>query len=92
MNQLQAYIKNENTAALFENTSIGIEKEGHRVTPEGQIAQTPHPQRVDGSSENQYIQRDFAESQTELVSPLWLAVKRVCSSGCTRSMMSPLGI
>ncbi|MDK6450585.1 bifunctional glutamate--cysteine ligase GshA/glutathione synthetase GshB, partial [Aerococcus urinae] len=57
------------TAALFENTSIGIEKEGHRVTPEGQIAQTPHPQRVDGSSENQYIQRDFAESQTELVSP-----------------------
>ncbi|KAA9218150.1 bifunctional glutamate--cysteine ligase GshA/glutathione synthetase GshB [Aerococcus loyolae] len=69
MNQLQAYIKNENTAALFENTSIGIEKEGHRVTPEGQIAQTPHPQRVDGSSENQYIQRDFAESQTELVSP-----------------------
>lgn len=53
----------------FKHTSIGIEREGHRITEDGHLAKTPHPTTVDGSSHNQYIQRDFADTQMELVTP-----------------------
>ncbi|AMB99755.1 glutamate--cysteine ligase [Aerococcus urinaehominis] len=69
MNQLQKFITDAKMSQLFQQYSIGVEKEGHRINPDGSLAQTPHPPRVDGSSQNVYIQRDFAESQLELVTP-----------------------
>lgn len=69
MSDLKEFLKQEGMSQLFQHSTIGIEKEGHRVTPAGKLAATPHPQKVDGSQTSFYIQRDFAESQLELVTP-----------------------
>ncbi|MFT3859194.1 MAG: glutamate--cysteine ligase [Aquabacterium sp.] len=45
----------------------GIEKESLRVTPVGQLAQTPHPQALGSALTNPHITTDFSESQLELV-------------------------
>ena len=36
-------IKNNNLEELFSNVVIGLEKEGQRVLPNGQISKTDHP-------------------------------------------------
>lgn len=69
MFNLHEFLKQEGMSQLFQHSTIGLEKEGHRITPEGKLVTTPHPKRVDGSQTSFYIQRDFAESQLELVSP-----------------------
>lgn len=69
MNWLQSFIQQAEIRHAFKEASVGIEREGHRITPEGQLALTPHPKKVDGSTSSFYIQRDFAESQLELVTP-----------------------
>lgn len=69
MNWLQTFIQRADISHTFKEASVGIEREGHRITPAGQLALTPHPKQVDGSSSSFYIQRDFAESQLELVTP-----------------------
>ena len=69
MNWLQSFIQRADISHTFKEASIGIEREGHRITPAGQLALTPHPKQVDGSTTSFYIQRDFAESQLELVTP-----------------------
>ncbi len=45
--------------------NIGLEKESLRITPDGYIAQTPHPFPGDP-----YIVRDYSESQTEINTPV----------------------
>lgn len=62
-------VKHPEYIPLFKHTSIGIEREGHRIDPDGNLAKTGHPKTLDGSSHNHYIQRDFADTQIELVSP-----------------------
>lgn len=69
MNWLQSFIQQADIRHDFKEASVGIEREGHRITPEGDLALTPHPKKVDGSTSSFYIQRDFAESQLELVTP-----------------------
>ncbi len=69
MNWLQTFIQRADISHTFKEASVGIEREGHRITPAGQLALTPHPKQVDGSTSSFYIQRDFAESQLELVTP-----------------------
>lgn len=69
MNWLQSFIQQADISHAFKEASVGIEREGHRITPEGALALTPHPKKVDGSTSSFYIQRDFAESQLELVTP-----------------------
>lgn len=77
MNWIQSFIQQADMKYAFENVSIGIEREGHRITPEGKLALTPHPPKVDGSTSSFYIQRDFAESQLELVTPPAYSVEEV---------------
>ena len=69
MQDIQTFIKQPENSKLFQQTTIGIEREGHRVTPDGKLALTPHPPKIDGSTSSFFIQRDFAESQLELVTP-----------------------
>ncbi len=45
----------------------GIEKESLRITPAGQLAQTPHPRALGSALTNPHITTDFSESQVELV-------------------------
>ncbi|MEZ5729022.1 MAG: glutamate--cysteine ligase [Burkholderiaceae bacterium] len=45
----------------------GIEKESLRVTPDGQLASTPHPVGLGSALTHPHITTDFSESQLELV-------------------------
>ncbi|MGX7371972.1 bifunctional glutamate--cysteine ligase GshA/glutathione synthetase GshB [Aerococcus sanguinicola] len=70
MRHFQAFLNaHPELKTAFQHVSLGIEREGHRIKTNGDLARSPHPSAVDGSSDNKYIQRDFAESQLELVTP-----------------------
>lgn len=56
------HYQNEDVKRLLFKGAIGLEKEGLRVTPDGFMAQTPHP--FDPS--DPHIVRDFSENQTEI--------------------------
>ncbi|MBU0278620.1 bifunctional glutamate--cysteine ligase GshA/glutathione synthetase GshB [Gemella sp. zg-1178] len=60
-------IKEQDLFALFNEATIGIEKEGQRVLKNAEIAKTPHPKNIGNRQNHPYIQTDFAESQVELI-------------------------
>mgnify|MGYP001038046277 FL=1 len=47
----------------------GIEKESLRVTPQGKIAQTPHPKALGSALTNPYITTDYSEALLEFITP-----------------------
>jgi glutamate--cysteine ligase len=47
----------------------GVEKESLRVTPEGLLAQTPHPASLGSALTNEHITTDYSEALIELVTP-----------------------
>lgn len=47
----------------------GVEKESLRVTPDGQLAQTPHPAVLGSALTHEYITTDYSEALIELVTP-----------------------
>ncbi|WP_163655276.1 bifunctional glutamate--cysteine ligase GshA/glutathione synthetase GshB [Listeria sp. PSOL-1] len=49
---------------------FGLEKENLRVTPEGELALTPHPEVFGPKEDNPYIKTDFSESQIEMITPV----------------------
>ncbi|MBP1047933.1 bifunctional glutamate--cysteine ligase GshA/glutathione synthetase GshB [Enterococcus sp. BWM-S5] len=49
---------------------FGLEKESQRVTLDGALAQTEHPQILGNRSYHPYIQTDFSETQMELITPV----------------------
>ena len=52
-------IKNNNLEELFSNVVIGLEKEGQRVLPNGQISKTDHPKVFGIIYEKKFIQTFF---------------------------------
>ncbi len=54
---------------LFEG-GFGFEKENVRVTPDGHLAQTPHPEVLGNKLKHPYITTDFSESQIEMITPV----------------------
>lgn len=64
----------EQLKALFDKeeiltASFGIEREALRVTPDGKLALTAHPEIFGDKMKNPYITTDFSESQVELITP-----------------------
>lgn len=55
----------------------GLEREAQRITPEGDLALTPHPAAFGNKLENPYITTDFSESQVELVTPPFGTVEKL---------------
>ncbi|HVY24600.1 MAG TPA: glutamate--cysteine ligase [Steroidobacteraceae bacterium] len=47
----------------------GVEKESLRVTPEGRLAQTTHPEALGSTLTNEFITTDYSEALIELVTP-----------------------
>ncbi len=47
----------------------GVEREGLRVTPEGKLTTTLHPEPFGNKLINPFITTDFSESQIEVVTP-----------------------
>lgn len=60
----------------------GVEKESLRVTPEGRIAQTPHPISLGSALTNEMITTDYSEALIELVTPTftesWELLQYLC--------------
>ncbi|MEG0379548.1 MAG: bifunctional glutamate--cysteine ligase GshA/glutathione synthetase GshB, partial [Eubacterium sp.] len=56
---------------------FGLEREGLRVTGDGKLALTPHPEIFGNKLKNPYITTDFSESQVEVVTPAYETVHRV---------------
>ena len=69
MNDIKTRIKNEKLGPAFIKGTFGLEKEGLRVTPTGDLALTDHPAIFGNRSFHPYIQTDFSESQLELITP-----------------------
>ena len=59
------------SGALEDVKSIkrGIEKESLRISPEGSISATKHPQKLGSALTNSFITTDFSEALLELVTP-----------------------
>lgn len=60
--------------AVFQGVSRGIEKEGLRVRPDGQLAATPHPAGLGSALTHPHITTDFSESQLELITGVHASV------------------
>lgn len=60
----------------------GVEKEALRVTPDGFLAETPHPAGLGSALTNQFITTDFSEALLEFVTPAfettWEALRCIC--------------
>jgi len=54
---------------LLRKIRRGIEKESLRVTPQGQLAQTPHPPGLGSALTHPRITTDFSEALIELITP-----------------------
>ena len=60
----------------------GVEKESLRVTPEGTLAQTPHPRALGSALTHEHITTDYSEALIELVTPAfresWELLQYLC--------------
>ncbi len=70
---LTLFSKNENSGLLLSG-KWGLEKESLRITPDGALALTPHPQKFGNSD---LITTDFSESQLELITPPFNCIEDV---------------
>ena len=54
---------------ILQGGRKGVEKESLRVTPSGNLVQTPHPRLLGSALTNEHITTDYSESLIELVTP-----------------------
>jgi glutamate--cysteine ligase len=66
--QLRQIIASDPT--LLCGIGRGIEKESLRVTPDGTLAQTPHPQALGSALTHDRITTDYSESLLEFITPV----------------------
>jgi len=62
-------IINSGNGGLLKASRIGLEKESLRVSPEGNIAQTPHPESFGSALTHPYITTDYSEALVEFITP-----------------------
>lgn len=67
--QLQQLANNE-SHALLRAINRGIEKESLRITPEGKLAQTPHPAGLGSALTHGSITTDYSEALLEFITPV----------------------
>jgi len=67
---IKKMLENERVRPYTLKARYGIEKEGQRVDLAGDLAQTDHPETLSVRDEHPYIQRDFSETQMELITPV----------------------
>jgi len=60
---------NSGEPEILQGGRKGVEKESLRVTPDGRIAQTPHPPALGSALTNEHITTDYSEALMELVTP-----------------------
>ncbi len=77
-----AALINSGGATALRGGRRGVEKESLRVTPQGRVAQTPHPRALGSALTNENITTDYSESLIELVTPTfttnWELLQYLC--------------
>lgn len=68
-NQLQA-LATPQSLELLRGIQRGIEKESLRITPEGKLAQTPHPAGLGSALTHTSITTDYSEALLEFITPV----------------------
>lgn len=66
--RLALFARPENRALLGQGLR-GVERETLRVTPQGQLAATPHPAVLGSALTNEQITTDYSESLLEFITP-----------------------
>jgi glutamate--cysteine ligase len=67
--QTLAALINSGEPQVIQGGRKGLEKESLRVTPDGHIAQSPHPVALGSALTNEHITTDYSEALIELVTP-----------------------
>src|SRR5690349_5280398 len=67
--QTLAALINRGEPGIIQGGRKGVQRESLRVTPDGRIAQTPHPRALGSALTNENITTDYSEALIELVSP-----------------------
>jgi glutamate--cysteine ligase len=77
-----AQLINSGEPQILQGGRKGVEKESLRVTPDGRIAQTPHPRALGSALASDHITTDFSEALIELVTPTfttsWELLQYLC--------------
>jgi len=77
-----AGLVNSGERAILRGGRKGVEKESLRVSPDGVIARTRHPEALGAPLTNEHITTDFSESLIELVTPpfgeTWELLQYLC--------------
>lgn len=77
-----AQLINGGAPQLLQGGRKGVEKESLRVTPEGRIAQSRHPESLGSALTSEHITTDFSEALIELVTPTfttsWELLQYLC--------------
>ncbi len=60
---------------LLRSISRGIEKEGLRITGDGQLAQTPHPPALGSALTHGSITTDYSEALLEFITPVSTSIE-----------------
>src|SRR3954453_6416538 len=63
-------LENDRVKQDLLKARYGIEKESHRGDLSGNLAKTDHPKSITLKDDHPYIQRDFSETQMELITPV----------------------
>ena len=71
MKNCKQLLSSEYISPLFKEFKLGLEKESQRITPDGFLAQTDHPEKLGSRGIHPYIQTDFSETQVELITPVF---------------------
>ncbi|MHC8302316.1 glutamate--cysteine ligase [Pseudomonas sp. ZS1P83] len=69
LNRRLALLGERANLSLLEQCLHGIERECLRVTGEGRLAQTPHPEELGSALTNEQITTDYSESLLEFITP-----------------------
>lgn len=69
LNRRLALLGEHSNLSLLEKCLHGIERECLRVTGEGRLAQTPHPEALGSALTNEQITTDYSESLLEFITP-----------------------
>lgn len=57
-------------SGLFTQIQRGLEKEGLRITPDAELAQSPHPERLGSTLTHPHITTDYSEALLEFITPV----------------------
>ena len=79
--RLSALVNSREPRVLQEGLK-GVEKESLRVTPDGHVEQSPHPQVLGSALAHEHITTDYSEALIELVTPAfsqsWELLQYLC--------------